>query len=118
MDARVTDLQLMVADFVHRRAWEQFHNPKDLAISISIEASELLEHFQWKNQKELESMIKDKAYKKKIEEEIADIFIYLLAFSNRLNIQLTEAVLEKIQKNSRRYPIEKARGTAAKYTDL
>lgn len=118
MDARISDLQKKVSSFVHDRHWEKFHTPKDLALSIAIEAAELLELFQWKNNKEIQGLLNDKKYRNRIEEEIADIMIYIFVLSNILDTDLSQAVLQKIQTNKNRYPVQKAKGKATKYTEL
>ena len=118
MDTPVSDLQRKVASFVHERNWEKFHTPKDLALSIVVEAAELLELFQWKNNKEIQGLLNDRKYRNRIEEEIADIMIYILVLSNILNTDLSQAVLQKIQTNKDHYPVQKAKGKATKYTEL
>lgn len=102
-----------VLKFRSERNWEQFHTPKDLAISISLEASELLECFQWKSSEEA---LQEKFHAMK--DEIADIVIYALLLSHDLNIDITEAVESKLLKNAEKYPVDKAYGTRKKYTDL
>ena len=102
-----------IVDFRDERDWEQFHNPKDLAISLSLEASELLENFQWKTSQEA---IDDKI--DNITDEIADVVIYALLLSNELEINLEQAIKEKIQKNRQKYPVDKSFGSSKKYTDL
>jgi NTP pyrophosphatase (non-canonical NTP hydrolase) len=97
-------------DFRNARDWEQFHNPKDLALAISVEAGELLELFLWKNAEE--------ANKEKIKEELADVFAFAFLLANKLNFDVKEIVLEKIRKNGEKYPVEKAKGTAKKYNEL
>ncbi len=98
------------------RDWKQFHNPKNLAISISIEANEILEHFQWLNPAESKKYaIKNK---EEIAEEIADVFNYLLLLSHDIKIDLIEESINKIEKNSKRYPIEKSKGSSKKYNKL
>ena len=99
--------------FRDERNWKQFHNPKDLAVSISIEAAELLENFQWRSseeavQKDLEN----------IRDEIADVVIYAMMLSHDLDIDLEEAILNKLEKNKAKYPVEKAYGSKEKYTEL
>lgn len=98
------------------RDWKQFHNPKNLAISISIEANEILEHFQWLD------LIESKKYaienKEEIAEEVADVFNYLLLLSHDLKINLIEESVKKIEKNNKRYPVEKSKGSSKKYTKL
>ena len=102
-----------IVDFRDERDWQQFHNPKDLAISLSLEASELLENFQWKTSQEA---IDDKI--DNITDELADVVIYALLLSNELEINLEQAIKEKIQKNRQKYPVDKSFGLSKKYTDL
>ena len=118
MDARVSDLQEKVAVFVRERDWEQFHTPKDVAMSIAIEAAELLELFQWKSPEDIRSLMNEKMFLKKIAGEIADVMIYLLVLSQGLKIDVSQAVMDKIEMNKKRYPVEKSKGTAKKYSDL
>lgn len=108
------EIMKRLLQFRKDRDWEQFHTPKNLAISISIEAAELLEHFQW--QKENEDLAADK--KEEVAKEIADIFIYLLLMSNDLGIDLLSEAKKKIEENAKKYPVEKARGSAKKYKEL
>jgi len=96
--------------FRNERDWEQFHNPKDLALAINIEASELLELFLWKNA--------DEADKEKVKEELADVFAFAFLLANKYKIDVKEIVLEKIKKNGEKYPVAKAKGTAKKYDEL
>lgn len=106
-------LQEMVVKFRDARDWKQFHNPKDLAISLSLEASELLENFQWRSS---EDAVHEKM--DRIKDELADVFIYTLLLSNELGIDLTQSVVDKLQKNERKYPVSKAKGSNRKYTDF
>jgi len=102
-----------VIQFRDDRDWQQFHNPKDLALSLSLEASELLELFQWKTS--------DEAVEKNLEkmkDELADIVTYALLFANETGIDIKQVIEEKLQKNDEKYPIEKAYGVNTKYTDL
>ena len=102
-----------ILSFRNERNWLQFHNPKDLAISISLEAAELLECFQWSgSDTEVES--KHKAMK----EELSDIFIYSILLADRLKINLDEVIQAKIAKNAEKYPVEKSFGKSSKYTEI
>ena len=94
----------------------QFHNPKDMAAAISIEASELLEHFLWKTPAQVDRHVLEK--NEAVREEIADIAIYIFELAHNLNIDLTKAIEEKLAKNAIKYPIAKARGSIKKYTEL
>ncbi len=96
-------LEEEIKKFVDEREWDKFHNPKDLAISISIESAELLENFQWRNGDEIKNLLKNNDYRNKISEEIADIFIYLIILSNKIGINLLEATFQKIEKNKEKY---------------
>jgi NTP pyrophosphatase (non-canonical NTP hydrolase) len=96
--------------FRKERDWEKFHNPKDLSLAISIEAGELLELFLWKEA--------DSVDRVRIEEEIADIFSYLLLMSEHYDINLVEATLKKIESNRIKYPVDKSKGTSKKYNEL
>lgn len=107
---RLTD---RVVAFRDERDWQQFHNPKDLALSLSLEASELLENFQWKTSEEAVEKNGEN-----IKDELADIVIYALLFANETGINLVEAIEHKIQKNIEKYPVEKAYGSNSKYTEL
>ncbi|MBN1971500.1 MAG: nucleotide pyrophosphohydrolase [Candidatus Delongbacteria bacterium] len=96
--------------FRNERDWEQFHNPKDLALAINVEAGELLELFLWKNA--------DEVNKEKVKEELADIFAFAFLLAEKYQFDMKEIVLEKIQRNAEKYPVEKAKGTANKYNEL
>ena len=96
--------------FRDERDWSQFHNSKDLAIAINVESGELLELFLWKKAEE--------ANKEKVKEELADIFAFAFLLADKYQFDVKEIVLEKIEKNGKKYPIEKAKGTAKKYNEL
>src|SRR3972149_11228328 len=104
--------------FRDERDWRQFHSPKDVAISISLEAAELLEHFQWKNPAEVAALAADPQGQRQVSWEMADILILLISLADVLGTDLVKAAQEKLQENERRYPVERARGTARKYRDL
>lgn len=103
--------------FRDQRDWGQFHTPKDLAISLSLEASELLECFQWKDNKAVEAMLKGET-PEEIKDELADVASYLLLLCAELDVDLMEAVEKKMHKNALKYPVEKAKGHARKYDKL
>ena len=105
-----------IVEFCEARDWKQFHNPKDLAISLMLEAGEVLEHFQWKNNEEIEKHIKNN--KNDIGEELADVLYWVLLMSHYLNIDILDSLERKISKNEEKYPVEKAKGRADKYTNL
>lgn len=109
-------LRQMIRDYVEERDWDQFHNPKDLTISLALESSELLEHFQWKTTEEIEDyLVKSKH---EVEEELADVFYCVLLIANKLDVDLEQVLSKKMIKNRNKYPIEKARGNYKKYTEL
>lgn len=96
--------------FRNERDWDQFHNKKDLALALSIEAAELLELFLWKKA--------DEANEEKVKEELADVFAYAFLLAEKYQFDVKEIVLEKIEKNEKKYPVEKSRGTSKKYNEL
>lgn len=102
-----------IVAFRNDRDWKQFHNPKDLTISLTLEASELLENFQWKSSQEA---IKENI--DNIKEELADVIIYSLLLANDLNLDINEIVENKILQNERKYPVDKSLGSKKKYTKL
>lgn len=102
--------------FRDERDWMQFHDPKNMAVSLMLEASELLEHFQWKDKEEVEKYAKGN--KEEIQDEIADIALYLFELADNLGIDLLNAMEKKIIKNEKKYPVEKARGRHTKYNKL
>ena len=108
------DLKEKMADFVRERDWEQFHTPKNLSMSIAIEAGELMEHFQWLTVEQSKSL--SPAALQNIGEELADIVIYALSLANTLGLDMADTVLAKMEKNIRKYPSEQVRGKAHKYT--
>jgi len=100
-------------DFRDERNWEQFHNPKDLALALSIEAAELNELYLWKNYEEIKSVDLQK-----IREELADVFAYAFMLAEKYKLDVSEIVLEKMVKNGQKYPVEKSKNLATKYTEL
>ena len=112
----VADLQNQMAAFRDERDWKQFHNPKDLAISLSLEAAEVLEHFQWKSTDEMLQYVK--THKEQISEELADVFYWVLLMAHDLDIDIVKASQEKLQNNREKYPVEKSKGNHKKYTEL
>ena len=110
------DLVKKILAFRDARDWKQFHNPKDMAISLSLEASEVLEHFQWKKPAEIETYVK--THKNKIAEELADVLNWILLMSHDLDIDILQALDKKITKNESKYPVEKSKGKHTKYNKL
>ena len=103
----------LVNEFRDEREWRKFHNPKDLAISISLEAAELLENFQW-----IDSESALNGRRENVEQEIADVLIYCLMLSSDLDLDPSEIIRNKIELNQEKYPVEKAKGSARKYTEF
>jgi NTP pyrophosphatase (non-canonical NTP hydrolase) len=112
----LSELQVMIRNFCDDRDWDQFHNPKDLSISLALEAAEVLEHFQWKNNDQMAKHSIDK--KDAIAEELADVLYWVLLLSNKLDIDLVGSFKEKMKKNEEKYPVDKAKGSHKKYTEL
>lgn len=106
------EMMAKIRRFNADRDWDQFHNPKDLAISISLEANELLEIFQWKSAEEASQ---DREH---IAEELADVLIYCFQMADRLGMDVEDIMNQKIAKNAKKYPVEKAKGRKDKYTEL
>lgn len=102
--------------FAAERDWDQFHTPKNLAAALSVEAAELLEHFQWLT--DAQSADLDPAKKARVAEELADVLLYLVRLADRLDVELMAAALAKLEANARKYPIEKAKGSMRKYTEF
>lgn len=102
--------------FARERDWEQFHSPKNLAMALSAEAAELMEHFLWMEPTASRDAVKQPVLRAAIEEELADVVIYALEFANVTGIDLAEAIRRKMEQNARKYPVEKARGRSDKYT--
>ena len=108
--SQLKELEQLLVQFRDERDWEQFHNPKDLALAISIEAAELLEAFLWKDAKE--------AKIEKVKEELADVLAYAILLGHHYNLDLEQVVRDKVQRNGEKYPVEKAKGSATKYNEL
>ncbi|MCB2428413.1 nucleotide pyrophosphohydrolase [Methylophaga pinxianii] len=110
------ELLKQLIDFRRERDWEQFHNPKDIAISLSIEAAELLEWFQWRDKTEIQQLLAtDK--REALEDEIADVAVYLSYLCHDLNIDLEQVIKRKMHKNAEKYPVDKVKGRADKYDE-
>jgi NTP pyrophosphatase (non-canonical NTP hydrolase) len=112
------DLIKAVLAFRDERDWRQFHTPKDLAISICLEAAELLEPFQWKRSDEIADFLAEGANRRRVADEMADVLILLVSMADALGIDLLEAARAKLAENARKYPVAQARGNAKKYDEL
>ena len=117
-ETKLHELKDKIKSFCDARDWDQFHDPKELAIALSIEASELLEHFRWKNKEEVKKIWEDPQKKEDIEDEMADILYFLVRMAQRYNLDLSEALDRKMEKNEKKYPLEKAKGSNKKYNEL
>ena len=120
MDSKtnITQLKEEVRKFCEDRDWDQFHGAKDLAIGIITEAAELLEHFRFKSEQQVNEMFNKEFKKQQISEEMADVFYFLLRLAQRYNIDLTTELDHKMKKNEQKYPIEKAKGSNKKYDEV
>lgn len=106
----IEEITAKLLEFRNERDWQQFHNPKDLAVALNIEAGELLEAFLWKNP--------DEAKPDKVKEELADVLAYAFLLAEKYGFDVKDIVLEKIRKNAEKYPVAKAKGSATKYNEL
>ena len=111
----LADLTAQVRDFADARDWQQFHSPKNLAAAMTVEAGEVLEHFQWLTEAESESVSAEKL--REVELELADVLIYLVRLADRLGVDLIAAAARKIAINAQKYPVEHAKGSNKKYTE-
>ena len=112
---RLTELQRRVATFAAARDWDQFHSPKNLAMALSVEASELLEEFQWLTEEQSRSLDPDR--RERVRLEMADVLIYLLRLADKLDVDLLRAGTDKLALNELKYPADRVRGDARKYTE-
>ena len=112
-------LRTLLQEFRDKRDWEQFHDPKNLAEAISIEASELMEHFLWKDRdKVIQELKKNRGLREEVGEELADIFTFAIHFANAVDLDITSIIQDKVQKTEKKYPVDKSRGKTTKYTQL
>ena len=112
----ISEITTRINAFRDARDWKQFHNPKDMAVSISIEAAELLEQFQWKNRAECDAHLKTN--REAVADEMADVAIYLFELADLLQMDLGKEMLRKLEKNADKYPVDKAKGSNKKYKEL
>lgn len=106
----------LIINFRDKRNWKQFHKPKDLSISLMLEAAEVAEHFQWKSDEEIDKHLA--VEKEAIADELADVLYWVLLMSHDFNIDITSALEKKLEKNEQKYPIEKSKDQHTKYTQL
>ena len=113
----IKKIQKQLSDFADERDWNQFHNPKNLSMALSVEASELVEIFQWLTPEQAEEIMSTNE-SEHVKEEIADVMIYLIRLADKLNVDLEDAVADKIIKNGEKYPIDTSKGSTTKRTTL
>ena len=114
-DTGLEKLIEQIRAFNKERDWEKFHSPKNLAMALNVEVSEIAEHFQWLKEEESKNLPPEKLAE--IKDEIGDVMIFLLGLSDKLNIDVLDAAAEKLEKNKKKYPIEKAKGNSLKYSE-
>ena len=114
--SELSKLRKKIIAFRDERDWAQFHNPKDLAISLSLEAAELLEIFQWKNTDEVKEIVSEEKSRKKVMEELGDIMIYSLLLTHEFGFNPKEVITEKLKINEEKYPVSECKGRSDKYT--
>jgi len=117
MQQNINQMLEIVKKFCEDRDWDQFHNPKDLAIGLSTESNELLDLFRFKSKEQMQEMMNNPEKRERISEELSDIFFFLLRFSQMYDFDMRDGLLQKIQKNEEKYPIHKAKGKNQKYTE-
>jgi NTP pyrophosphatase (non-canonical NTP hydrolase) len=115
-DTTIKELSQVLDDFFKKRDWNKFHNPKDVAIALTIETSEILEHFRFKTNEEIMEYLKDKKNKKDLSHEMADVLHFLIALAHVTNIDLTKSSEEKLKIANKKYPVRLSKGKALKYT--
>ena len=114
----VNELKKLVQTFCEARDWDQFHGPKDLAIGVITEASELLEHFRFLSEEQALEVLNNPEQREEVEDEIADVLFFLLRFCQRFDIDLDKVLTRKIEKTEKKYPVDKSRGSNRKYTEI
>lgn len=117
-ETNLHELKEKIRKFCEDRDWDQFHGAKDLAIGIITEASEILEHFRFKSEKEVEELFHNSEKKEHISEEMADVFYFLLRLAQRYDIDLADSINKKMEKNNMRYPLDKWKGSNKKYNEV
>jgi dCTP diphosphatase len=114
----VAELKARILAFVRERDWEQFHSPKNLSMALAAEAGELMEHFLWATAEQSQAVASDPVKRGKIADELADVVIYAIEFANITGLDLSASIEAKMVANAKKYPVEKAKGRADKYTEL
>ena len=116
MTSQLQALTQSLREFAQARDWEQFHSPKNLAAALTVEAAELLEHFQWLTEEQSRQLSADK--KSQVSEEVADVLLYLLQLCDKLEIDLLDVAQTKLLANGKKYPVDRAKGSSKKYTEI
>jgi dCTP diphosphatase len=111
----INEIKMALRKFASDRDWDQFHSPKNLTMALSVEVAELMEHFQWLSEQQSAEL--DAKTKAAIVDEIADIQVYLVRLADKLGVDILQAVEQKMQKNEEKYPVDKVKGSAKKYTE-
>lgn len=114
----IAELKEDLRAFCEARDWDQFHDPKELAIGLSTEAAELLEHFRFQSSEQMTALLADPKSRAAIADELADCFFFIMRFAQKNGIDLTESYFSKMKRNAEKYPVDKARGSNKKYRDL
>jgi dCTP diphosphatase len=114
--SEIEKIKLRLRHFAKERDWDQFHSPKNLSMALSAEVAEIVEHFQWLTEEQSKSLPEEKL--EEVETELADTLIYLVRLADKLDIDLLAAAKSKIEVNEQKYPVDKAKGSAKKYTEL
>ena len=117
-DTQMQEIKDRVLAFARERDWEQFHAPKNLSMAIAAEAAELMEHFLWQNPEASRSDMEAENFRSKVEEELADVFIFAIEFANMTGIDIATIIDTKMKRNAEKYPAKKAKGRSVKYTEL
>lgn len=113
----IEEMSKEIGDFCRERDWDQFHTPKEIAIGISTEASELLELFRFKSDAQIEALLREDSGREKIADELADVFYFVLRFSQMTGLDLSEALMHKLEKNRMKYPVDVVKGKNLKYDE-
>ncbi|RCL37073.1 MAG: nucleotide pyrophosphohydrolase [Puniceicoccaceae bacterium] len=117
-DTQLQEIKDRVLAFAKERDWEQFHAPKNLSMAIAAEAAELMEHFLWQTPEASRCDMEAEKLRAKVEEELADVFIFAIEFANMTGIDIAKIIDAKMKRNAEKYPVEKAKGRSDKYTEL
>jgi len=117
-ETNIQELKEKVKVFCEKRDWDQYHPPKELATALIIEAAELLEHFRWKSEDESKIILEDNKKRKEVEDELADVFYFVLRIAQKYDIDLTKALERKMEENTKKYPVEKFKGSNKKYNEF